>query len=525
MKRVTKSRTGDVLRGMLPLALATALLISMNIGLLTAQQKTQQSFASPKQAVEAVVSAAKAEDMNQLMRVFGPDAQAILYSGDQVADKQTRDKFLQKYNEMSRLVTQPNGSVDLYLGAENWPFPIPLVKKNGGWVFDTATGKKEILYRRVGRNEFDTIDTLQALVDAQKEYASQPRDGGEKQYAQKILSDPDKHNGLYWPTVQGQPPSPAGPLLAEAFSEGYRKQKGPTPFHGYIYRLHKRLSVDKTPGLIGTVCRYTRRNLLRTGSQILLIDFAVLIHHKGHHSRIAILRGISEDGKPSGQFSIHEIILRTARGVWTLSQEQPVDVSMKWSGALLLSVTFAECFGKERPSRARRLTLDSWPIESIVFARVTHDFLRILFLSAVSRLAGILLLRIDDGLKRIDGVKFIPADPTIENLLLADRRIENPASIFLNQRNGEGPVFRSEIEIDRSVGFADKPAHLVVLCQELVSSLFICDLIAGVEDGLGIGSKNPHQLVHVFGSGGRDQGCDCILRRGIRLLGFLFGGH
>jgi hypothetical protein len=180
----------------------------------------------------------KAEDIGQLMQIFGPEAKAILFSGDPVADNALRDKFLEKYNQMNRLATEPDHSVVLYVGAENWPFPIPLVKKNGGWMFDAASGKKEVLYRRIGRNEFDTIDTLHALVDAQKEYAGEPRDGESvKQYAQKLLSDPGKHNGLYWKSEAGKPASPVGSLIAEAFEEGYRKQEGPVPFHGYIYRL------------------------------------------------------------------------------------------------------------------------------------------------------------------------------------------------------------------------------------------------------------------------------------------------
>jgi hypothetical protein len=238
MKSVTKSRTTDVrwIR-IVPLAVLAAFLISTSAGHLAAQQANQKSYASPKEAILALVSAVKAEDRDQLMSIFGPEAKEILYSGDEVADKQTREKFLQKYNQMSRLETQPNGSVDLYLGAENWPFPVSLVKKNGRWLFDTAAGKKEILYRRIGRNEFDTMDTLHGLVDAQKEYVSQPRDGEGKQYAQKLLSDEGKHNGLYWKTAEGQAASPAGPLIAEAFSEGYRKQSGPVPYHGYVYRL------------------------------------------------------------------------------------------------------------------------------------------------------------------------------------------------------------------------------------------------------------------------------------------------
>jgi hypothetical protein len=238
MKSVTKSRTTDVRwTRIVPLAVLAAFLISTNAGHLAARQTNQKSYASPKEAIEAVVSAVNAEDRDQLILIFGPEAKEILYSGDEVADKQTREKFLQKYNQMSRLETEPDGSVDLYIGAENWPFPIPLVKKNDRWLFDTAAGKKEILYRRIGQNEFDTIDTLHGLVDAEKEYASQPRDGEGKQYAQKLLSDEGKHNGLYWRTTEGQAPSPAGPLIAEAFGEGYRKQNGPVPYHGYIYRL------------------------------------------------------------------------------------------------------------------------------------------------------------------------------------------------------------------------------------------------------------------------------------------------
>ncbi len=186
MKSVTKWRSTDVwwIR-IVPLAVLAALLISTNVGRLAAQQANQRSYASPNEAIQSLVSAVKAEDRDQLMMVFGPEAKEILYSGDEVADKQTREKFLQQYNQMSRLETEPDGSVDLYIGAENWPFPVPLVKKDGRWLFDTAVGKKEILYRRIGRNEFDTIDTLHGLVDAQKEYASQARNGEVKQYSPK----------------------------------------------------------------------------------------------------------------------------------------------------------------------------------------------------------------------------------------------------------------------------------------------------------------------------------------------------
>jgi len=197
---------------------------------------SQQTFASPAEAVQALVSAAKRNDTEQVKRILGPEA-SLLSSGDPVADKNDRDRVLKKYEEMNRLVVEPDKSVMLYVGAENWPFPIPLVEKNGVWSFDTNAGKKEILFRRIGRNEFATIDTLNALVEAQKEYASSPRDGV-KQYAQKFLSDEGRHNGLFWKSAPGEPQSPIGPLIVNAAGEGYSKSKeGPTAFHGYIYRI------------------------------------------------------------------------------------------------------------------------------------------------------------------------------------------------------------------------------------------------------------------------------------------------
>jgi len=218
------------------MALAAALpLLTIQVA---AQQSSQKTFDSPANAVTAMVLAAKAGDRNQLMQIFGPEAKELLYSGDPVADKNEREKILGKYNEMNRLVVEPDKTVTLYLGAENWPFPIPLVNKKGAWFFDTPKGKQEVLFRRIGRNENDTIDTLQALVVAQKEYVSEPRDAtGVKQYAQKILSDDGTHDGLYWKTDEGQPESPIGPLIAEAAAQGYKRKEGPTPFHGYIYRV------------------------------------------------------------------------------------------------------------------------------------------------------------------------------------------------------------------------------------------------------------------------------------------------
>ncbi len=204
-----------------------------------AKSAEQQVFPSGAAAAKALVAAAKTDDMNALSSILGGDAKEILSSGDPVADNNARDTIVEKYGEMHRFAYDEKGRVILYLGADNWPFPIPLVKKGDGWVYDTAAGKRELLYRRIGRNELFTIDVLADLAEAQEEYASENLDdGGVKQFAQKIQSDPGKHNGLYWPVSSGEEVSPIGPLMADAIAEGYKTGAGtPIPFHGYYYRI------------------------------------------------------------------------------------------------------------------------------------------------------------------------------------------------------------------------------------------------------------------------------------------------
>ncbi len=199
----------------------------------------QQVFSSAAAAAKALVTAAQSDDTNALESILGSDAKEILSSGDPVADNNARDNFVAKYDEMHRLAYDDQGRVILYLGADNWPFPIPIVKKGDRWIFNTASGDEELLYRRIGRNELFTIDILAALAAAQREYASAIRDGGGvKQFAQKIQSDSGKHNGLYWPAVAGEEESPIGPLIANATAEGYKTGTGtPIPFHGYYYRV------------------------------------------------------------------------------------------------------------------------------------------------------------------------------------------------------------------------------------------------------------------------------------------------
>jgi|SRR5579862_600521 len=202
---------------------------------------TQKVFSSPDAAATALVAADKADDTKTLSSILGPDADKVLSSGDPVADKNAREEFARRYQEMHRLEYDDQGRVILYVGAGNWPFPIPLVKKDSGWIFDTAAGKVELLFRRIGRNELFTIKVLETLANAQSEYASDVHDGGETQFAQKILSDPGKQNGLYWEAAEGQPESPIGPLVASASAEGYKQSSGgnPVPFHGYYYKVLK----------------------------------------------------------------------------------------------------------------------------------------------------------------------------------------------------------------------------------------------------------------------------------------------
>jgi hypothetical protein len=202
-----------------------------------AQQSGQQAFPSATAATKALVAALKADDESALLKILGPDAKEIISSGDPVEDKNNRAEFVQKYERMHRLVIEPDGKTTLYIGAENWPTPIPLDHKGDSWFFDTPGGKQEILYRRVGRNELEVIQICHELVDAQKEYYGQTHDGSSNEYAQKFRSDPGKHNGLYWEISAGESESPIGPLVAEASAQGYSAEQKPEPFHGYYFRI------------------------------------------------------------------------------------------------------------------------------------------------------------------------------------------------------------------------------------------------------------------------------------------------
>ena len=198
------------------------------------------AFASQDEAGKAVYQAAKAGDTNTLLLLFGTDAKDLLFSGDEIQDKAARDKFVAAYEQMHRWGKRKDGGFVLSIGAENYPFPFPLLRSpSGQWYFDSNSAKDEILARRIGDNELTTIDVLNTMADAQAEYFSETHDGSKvPQYAQKFISDEGKQNGLYWKPGENQPESPLGPLAAYASSEGYTgKSQRSQPFHGYFYRI------------------------------------------------------------------------------------------------------------------------------------------------------------------------------------------------------------------------------------------------------------------------------------------------
>ncbi len=201
-----------------------------------------QGFATPEAAVGALAAAIGSNDAAHLLAIFGKDGMALFSSGDPVADQQRREKFTQAYERKHALSREGAGMI-LIIGDQDWPFPIPMVQHGARWFFDTAAGKEEMLNRWIGENELDTIQTLLAIVDAQREYAMQDRDGdGLLEYAEKFAGDPGRRNGLYWETAPGEAPSPLGRLVAEAWSEGYRRTgepSGPIPYHGYYFRILK----------------------------------------------------------------------------------------------------------------------------------------------------------------------------------------------------------------------------------------------------------------------------------------------
>lgn len=235
-----KERNISAWFSLLTVAVAVMLTMGMAFGAAAKATQKQRTFASAEEAMKAAVAAAKNNDDKELIAIFGPSAIDLISSGDAIADKERRAQFLKLYEEKHSLVSEKESMV-IVIGNKDWPFPIPIAKKADAWFFDTDKGRAEVLNRRIGDNELNTIQSMLAIVDAQREYAMFDRDGnGFPEYAQKFLSDPGKKNGLYWETKEGEELSPLGEFMAGAQLDQYAKAKSkqaPIPYHGYYYRI------------------------------------------------------------------------------------------------------------------------------------------------------------------------------------------------------------------------------------------------------------------------------------------------
>jgi len=228
------------------LSIASQLLICIPIDAATPEGR---GFPSADAAAKALVNAAKSDDVTVLTEILGPSSKEILTTSDPVADRQTRQKFAKRAAAKTKLIPdpiEPNGRI-LLIGKDEWPLPIPIVQVNGKWYFDVEQGKQEILMRRIGGNELDAIEVCRGYVEAQNDYSEENRTGsGVPHYAQKIISSPGKHDGLYWTGGGANEESPIGDIVARAFAEGYTQ--GHDPYHGYYFKILTRQGPQASGG-------------------------------------------------------------------------------------------------------------------------------------------------------------------------------------------------------------------------------------------------------------------------------------
>ncbi|WP_063683538.1 DUF2950 domain-containing protein [Bradyrhizobium stylosanthis] len=224
------------------------------LALLGTASQAQQSYKTPEDAAAALAAAVKSGP-DDILKVLGRAAEDIVSSGDEVADKDIRARFTSMYDAKHGIKAEGNKSATLFLGPDDFPFPIPLVNSKTGWEFDTDEGRIEVLRRRIGRNELDAIQTALAYVDAQNEYADKDRGEGAGVYAQRFLSTPGKKDGLFW--RDDADPSPLGALVADAAAEGYKQGAGdaPAPYHGYYFRILKGQGADAPGGALNYVVK------------------------------------------------------------------------------------------------------------------------------------------------------------------------------------------------------------------------------------------------------------------------------
>jgi hypothetical protein len=245
-----------------------------------AQQQGQKTFPSAEAASAALVTAAQSNDQAAMLEILGPSGKQIVSSGDDAEDSENRANFVRKYREMHRFVKEPDGTTTLYIGAENWPAPIPLVNHGSLWYFNSEAGRKEIMFRRVGRNEASTIRVCQEFVTAEQDYSAK-----HGEYAGKVLSDEGQHNGLYWKAAEGETQSPIGPLLASAIAESHAQTGAPTPFRGYYYRMLTRQGKNSPGGAKG----YTLDGKMTEG-------FALLAYPAEYGSSGVMTFVVNQDG-------------------------------------------------------------------------------------------------------------------------------------------------------------------------------------------------------------------------------------
>jgi hypothetical protein len=233
-----RSRLDDSLQ-LIAVAVGILTLIAVMLQTALGAAPAQKSFATPEEAVRALIEAAKAKDTKPALDILGPEAKSFLETGDPVSDREARERFVKSYEEANTITKDGETKATLEVGKDKWPLPIPIVKEGAGWRFDTKAGREEVLNRRIGRNELDVIEVCLAYVDAQREYYQMnPQKDPLHQYAQKFLSTKGKRDGLYWESKADEPQSPLGPLVAQARGQGYQANTGkPTAYHGYYYKI------------------------------------------------------------------------------------------------------------------------------------------------------------------------------------------------------------------------------------------------------------------------------------------------
>lgn len=216
----------------------SAVLAAMSLAGATGASHAQQKFKSPEDAVTALVAAVRTDDVRDMLKVLGAQGRDIVISGDPVVDQTARAAFLIAYDLKHQIVKKGQDGADLVIGNNDWQLPIPLVQKGGAWQFDAVSGRREVLLRRIGRNELSAIQASLAYVDAQNDYASMnPESAKVDTYAQRIISSPNKKDGLYWPAAANEPKSPLGEAFATATIQGYRPGVQQIPYHGYYYKV------------------------------------------------------------------------------------------------------------------------------------------------------------------------------------------------------------------------------------------------------------------------------------------------